>query len=184
MVEIQPNLFVGAQHDYAGDVRGQDGWCVVQACREPYHRQALGYTGQSAPRHHPEYFAARRGDLLILNLNDAANPAHIPNQIMDAALDFIDESLGTGHRVLVHCNQGQSRAPAIGLLYLAAKSDVFFGLDYPTAHDHFRELYPLYAPSTGIRGFLTTHWRAYCRGHGHAEAANPGAGQTNIGPLR
>ncbi len=110
MVEIHPNLFVGSQHDYEDNVRGQVGWCVVQACREPYHRQALGYTGQSAPKYHPEYFTARRGNRLILNLNDAANPAHIPKQIMDAALTFVEESLGKERRVLVHCNQGQSRA--------------------------------------------------------------------------
>jgi predicted protein tyrosine phosphatase len=104
---------------------------------------------------------------LILNLLDAEDPAHIFREVMDAALDFIEESLGEVRRVLVHCNQGNSRAPAIGLLYLAARTDTFAGLDYRSAHDRFRDLYPAFGPAAGVRGFLSAHWALYCRGHGH-----------------
>jgi hypothetical protein len=163
MIEIYPNLFFGGQHDYEQTVRWEAGWRVVQACREPYHRKALGYQGRAAPRGDPEYLVAHREDLLILNLTDANNPAHIPKPIMDAALAFIEASLAAGRRVLVHCNRGNSRAPAIGLLYLAARTDAFSGLDHTEAHDRFRELYPLYDPARGVRGFLITHWAIYCR---------------------
>jgi hypothetical protein len=166
MIEIHQKLFVGSQTDYERIVRREDGWRVVQACRDPYHRRALRYTGRAAPKGHPEYLIARRSDRLILNLLDADDPSYIPKEIMDAALAFIEESLGLGCRVLVHCNQGQSRGPSIGLLYLAAKTEAFSGLGFEAAHDRFREIYPGYDPHPGVRGFLMIHWTLYCRGHG------------------
>ena len=165
MVQIHPNLFVGSQLDYEHNVRYQDGWAIVHACREPYHRAALGYRGGSAPKHDSEYLVARRGSRLILNLIDADNPAYIPKEIMDRSLAFIQESLGQDTRVLVHCNQGRSRGPAIGLLYLASHTDVLSGLRYASAHDRYRELYPDYNPAPGVRRFLVANWSTYCRGH-------------------
>lgn len=120
MTEVHPRLFVGSQDDYEQRVRHEQDWCVVHACKDPYHREALGYSGRAVANTHPEYLIARRGDRLILNLVDAANPAYIPKEIMDAALLFIEASLRGGRRVLVHCNQGHSRAPSIALLYLRA----------------------------------------------------------------
>ncbi len=166
MIEIHEKLFVGSQDDYERTVQWEEGWKVVQACRDPYHRRALGYTGRAAPKDHPEYLLARRDDRLILNLLDADDPAYIPKAIIDAALAFIEESLELGSRVLVHCNQGQSRGPSIGLLYLAAKTEAFSGLDYEAARDRFREIYPAYDPHPGVHGFLMIHWSIYCRGHG------------------
>ena len=58
MIEIYPNLFVGDQGDYEYQVKGQDGWAVVHACKEPYHRQLLGYRTRGAPKGHPEYLYA------------------------------------------------------------------------------------------------------------------------------
>jgi len=165
MVEIHRKLFVGSQDDYEQIVRFEAGWRVVHACREPYHREALGYRGRSAPKDHPEYLVARRGDRLILNLIDADDPAYIPKEIMDRAVSFIKESLGQKRRVLVHCNQGRSRGPAIGLLYLACHTALLSGLSYMSAHDRLLELYPDYDPAPGVRGFLVANWSAYCRGN-------------------
>jgi hypothetical protein len=50
MIEIHPNLYIGNEHDYEFNVRRESGWCIVHACKEPYHRQALGYTGRAAPK--------------------------------------------------------------------------------------------------------------------------------------
>lgn len=77
MIEVKSNLFVGSQDDEAA-IRGQGGWFVVHACKEPYHRQALGYSGRGAPKDHPEYLIARREGRLILNLVDVDNVSYIP----------------------------------------------------------------------------------------------------------
>jgi hypothetical protein len=161
VIEIYPNLYIGDQNDYEYEVKRRDGWLVVHACKEPYHRQALGYRGRGAPKQHPEYLIARRGPRLILNLIDAANPAYIPKEIIDAALNFIHEGLDADRHILVHCNQGSSRSPGIGLLYLATHTDRLPTSSYQEAEAAFHTLYPSYNPAGGIRGFLTQNWSTY-----------------------
>lgn len=161
MIEIHPDLYIGNESDYERHVRYEAGWCVVHACKEPYHRQALGYTGRGAPKDHPEYLFARRGDHLILNLVDAPDPAYIPKEIIDTALEYTDTSLQQGNRVLVHCNEGHSRSPGIGLLYLAAYTDRFRGHDFFQAETIFRSIYPPYNPKAGMRGYMMKNWDTY-----------------------
>ena len=163
MIEIYPNLFVGNQDDYELNVSRQDGWAVVHACKEPYHRTAIGYRGRGAPKDHPEYLVARRGDRLILNLVDADNPAYIPQEIIDAALAFVSEKLAEKLKVLVHCNQGMSRSPSIGLLYLVQHTDKLPKDSFEEAEHVFRELYPLYNPAVGVRGFMLENWNLYSK---------------------
>lgn len=163
MIEVHPGLFIGSQADYEQRVRHERDWCVVHACKDPYHREALGYSGRAAAKTHPEYLVARRGARLILNLVDAADPAYIPREIMDAALAFIAESLRGERRVLVHCNQGHSRAPSIGLLFLAAHTERFVTCDFAAAEVEFRGIYPAYQPAAGVQGFLRRHWPVYVR---------------------
>jgi hypothetical protein len=169
MVEICQGLFVGTEHDYEARVRGKTGWRVVHACKEPYHRQLLGYKGRGAPKNDPEYFFAVRGDRLFLNLIDTEDPSYVPKQIIDKALEFIYEALKSGECVLVHCNEGESRAPVVGLLYMAAKTDAFLGLAATEAEKRFKTLYPAYAPKRGMRGFLYTHWKKYATTTGSAQ---------------
>jgi hypothetical protein len=69
--------------------------------------------------------------------------------------------LEAGGKALVHCNQGESRAPSIGLLYLASRTDVLPRATFDAAESKFRELYPTYMPKGGMRGFLQLHWREY-----------------------
>jgi len=157
---------VGSEMDYEKVVRHQDGWWVIHACKEPYHRQLLGYRGRGAPKIHPEYLMAERGNRLFLNLVDADDPAFIPKQIMDASLRFIKNALQTGGRVLVHCNEGESRSPAIGLLYLATYTDAIPRRSLADAETRFRQLYPAYSPKGGMRGFLLVHWDQYVNSNG------------------
>lgn len=163
MIEIFPNLFIGNEHDYETKVRHEPGWCVVHACKEPYHRQALGYSGRAAPKNHLEYLIARRGDRLILNLVDAPDPAYIPKEIIDASLEFISTSLNSGSRVLVHCNEGCSRSASIGLLYLAKFTDKLPKGEFLEAEAAFRTIYPPHNPKTGMRGFMSGNWKEYTR---------------------
>jgi len=77
MIEIVTNLFIGSQDDYELTVRHETGWRVIHACKEPYHRQALGYRGQGAPRNDPEYLVAVRGERLMLNMVDVTDPSFL-----------------------------------------------------------------------------------------------------------
>jgi hypothetical protein len=159
MMEVFQNLFVGAEFD-AETVLHQPGWFVIHACKEPYHRAELGYTGRAAPKEHPEYLIAERPGRLILNIVDAPNVAYIPPQIIDKAIAEIDRRIGTS-KVLVHCNEGLSRSPTIALLYLAKFVNRFHGMDAEAAMQGFRRIYPPYAPKQGMADYVRLNWAKY-----------------------
>jgi hypothetical protein len=159
MNEVHHNLFVGSQDDEVS-IRGQGAWFIVHACKEPYHRQALGYTGRAASKDHPEYLIARRPGRLILNLVDAADVNYIPAQIIDAALGDIHQNIASS-KVLVHCNQGMSRSPTIVFLYLLKFTDVFRRQDHDEDVRDFLKIYPPYAPAQGMADYVRLNWVKY-----------------------
>ncbi len=160
MIEIYSNLFIGNELDYETNVKQQNGWIVVHACKEPYHRQALGYSGRACSKEHPEYLFALRDHRLILNLVDVENPSWVSPIIVDEAIKFIDSGLKKGLKVLVHCNQGMSRSAGLGLLYLAYIGQ-FHNMDFFSAEEEYRKLYPPYNPAGGIRGYCEENWSKY-----------------------
>jgi predicted protein tyrosine phosphatase len=161
MVEVHPHLFIGAADDFETQVRSRPGWWVIHACKEPYHRQLLGYKGRAAPKTDPRYLFARQDRRLYLNLIDADNPDYIPMEIVDVAIAFVDEGMQSGGQVLIHCNLGESRAPSLGLLYLASRVGSIATTTLQDAENDFRRLYPGYNPKGGMRGFLLQNWNTY-----------------------
>lgn len=157
MIEVHPGLFVGADAD-ALVAASEAGWYVIHAAKEPWHRAALGYTSKGAPKGHPEYLFAYRPGSLALNLIDAPDPEMIPTACIDEALDAIDRALLDECKVLVHCNQGHSRAPGIAFLWLSLRSDTFDACTYDQAITKFREIYPAFAPAAGIAGYVEAIW--------------------------
>lgn len=156
------NLFVGDQSDYEKIVKFRDDFSVVHACKDPYHRKLLGYSGRGAPKNHPEYLVARRENRLILNLIDTNNPDYIPEEIIFKAVNFIEEELSYGKKVLVHCNQGESRGPGIGIICFA-RNKGYSDLPYTSVRKEFEKIYPMYNPSLGVSRFLELHWEKLMR---------------------
>lgn len=162
MIEVHPRIFVGKTSDYQDTVAHQEGWATVHACKYPYHPEFVGYTGRAIGKDHPEYLWARRENRLVLNIIDVDNPAFFSKNMIDQALDFIDEHYATGSRVLIHCNQGESRGPSLAMLYLAVRAGVLSTTSMAEAEEHFQKCYPTYNPKEGIRGHIRSHWRQYC----------------------
>jgi len=154
MIEVHPGLFVGPQSEYESRIRLESGWAVVHACKEPYHRQAVGYSAPEPDTNHPEFFVARRGNRLCLNLTDARDPAGIPDTAMDAAVAFIHEQLVAGGRVFLHCQMAMSRSPGIAMLYLGTHTDRLPHSGFDEALSSFCKLYPPFSPRPGILAFL------------------------------
>ena len=161
MIEVCPNLHVGSERDEQS-IRGQVGWFFIHACKEPYHRQALGYTGRAAAKTHPEYLIAWRNDRLILNLVDVDDPSYISPEIVDAALDAVRDNIQHS-KILLHCNQGQSRSPSIALLYLLKHTDILGQKDMAAAIAAFRAIYPPFAPARGMAEYIRLNWHRYVR---------------------
>lgn len=163
MIEVAPNLFVGNGTDLMmvddGAKGIKDGWFVVTAAKEPWHRELLGYTTRGAPKDHPEYLMAERPRRLFLNLVDVDDPAFIREEIVTKALVDIDTALERGDKVLIHCNQGQSRAPMLALMWLHRQLEQSGGeITYDDAVEQFRAIYPSFAPSKGMEGYARAHW--------------------------
>lgn len=164
MILVHPSLYVGSQADYEQHVEPEiegGGWAVVHACKVPHHvgiMREQGHYAYAAPKDSPEYlFATRPNNRLILNMVDSPGPP--PEKLVDRAVEFI--RLNIIHRdVLIHCNEGQSRAPSLALLYLHCTQPDWEPLDLEAAEKKFRAIYPGYAPKSGMRSYLETHWAA------------------------
>src|ERR1051326_7172471 len=106
MIEVYPGLFVSHRGDcplHGAQLAGS--WAIVHAY-PACHRKALGYATMLAPDG-PEYYLARQGHDLLLNMTDAEQPGHYRKEAqIDPALAFIDEMRAEGASILIHCEQG------------------------------------------------------------------------------
>jgi protein-tyrosine phosphatase len=151
MKEVYKNLWVG-EADEIPKAKAK-GFAVVSAFKdgEHGHRDLLGYKERSAPEG-KEYYFAERPKHLYLNLVDADSADYIPSTVVNKALAFVSENLRLGHSVLIACNQGESRAPSLALLWLYLEGKL--PADYHRALRTFKTLYPAYSPANGIRQYV------------------------------
>lgn len=131
-------------------------WAVVHACKEPCHRRAVGYVGRNPTVRDVDFWAARRGQHLYLNLVDAPDVSYIETAAIEAALAFLSEQAANGLEVAVHCNQGRSRAPSIALLHLVRSG--MLPREYAAALIEFRQRYPAYQPGAGMAEWVRRNW--------------------------
>jgi hypothetical protein len=159
MIQVHPNLHVGSLHNcsrFPGP--------IIHACKEPCHRKAVGYNGK-LPTDHPSYLSLRKPGNLYLNIIDPPTPLFHLSLFLEA-LAFIDEHIREEDNewrrldsgLLIHCNQGQSRAPSIALLWLATRTEMP-NASFDQAAYAYKLLDPNYNPGTGIRLFLETDWQ-------------------------
>uniref|UniRef100_A0A8C4NJK9 protein-tyrosine-phosphatase n=1 Tax=Eptatretus burgeri TaxID=7764 RepID=A0A8C4NJK9_EPTBU len=66
--------------------------------------------------------------------------------VLPGALDYIDQALASAGRILVHCESGVSRAPAVIAAWLMFSEN----LSLPTALQHLRMLRPDVEPNAGF----------------------------------
>jgi hypothetical protein len=157
MIELYTSLYVGDQSTCAP---GYDGLAVVHACKSPCHQAAMGY--RVASHHDERYYLAFRGlHNLYLNLIGPPTPLFRVEPFRHfrdfAASTYVDGQLP----LLIHCNQGQSRAPSLALLFRAKDLHVLPDDSYTVAAEAFAPLaakLPRYAPGQGIQQFLAELW--------------------------
>ncbi len=152
MQRIHDSLFLG---DLSSCRHGSAQMAVVHACKSPCHQRAAAYTG-NLPRHHPHYLAIARPYDLYLNLIDPPLPL-FQLESFHRFLAFAAEH-NSARPLLIHCNQGESRAPSLALLLLASQQKGIPGNSYAQARAAFASIYPAYKPGVGMQQFLTGHW--------------------------
>lgn len=155
MIQIHDKIYLGTEQDCTFITL--DEWAIIHACKHPCHVNAVGYKG-SLPSSHPYYLILEKDKHLFLNMVDMEQelqPA-FTNPIMKAAMNFIEKNL-ENNKILIHCNQGQSRSPSIALIYLA-KSGVLNNDTFTTAAKEFIQLYQLFQPGKGIALYMNRNW--------------------------
>ena len=143
------NVFIGSKGDLS---QVDDEWAVVHACKTS-HQQRLGYT--LPIKDSPHYIVFPDGNHLYINWVDEPSGRYFQMETFNEALDFIDERV-KDKNIFIHCDQGESRGPTLGMVYLAKRTD-FLDNDLGKAVQQFRIHYPNYNPS-GILRFVEQNW--------------------------
>jgi len=153
MKEVHERVFV------ANDLsctKGNAELAVVHACKSPCHQRAIGYSG-SLPSTHPNYLVFEHDNDLFLNIIDPPAPLFMP-PLFSNFLSFANKHWSGGRKLLIHCNQGESRAPSLALLFLAKGLSAIDKSSYQTARKEFEAIYPQYTPGKGIETYFTKNW--------------------------
>jgi hypothetical protein len=133
MIELYPGLCVG---DQSACTLGFDGFAVVHACMSPCHQRAVGYR-VALPYDERYYLALETVYDLFLNLIGPPTPLFKVDSFRHFHEFAAYQYVGGGHDLLIHCNQGQSRAPMLALLFLAKDLHVLSDDSYAAALEAF-----------------------------------------------
>ena len=106
---------------------------------------------------HPNYLVLEQDYDLFLNIIDPPVPLFMP-QLFTSFLSFATKHWGEGKRLLIHCNQGESRAPSLALLFLSKSLSVINKTSYQSARKDFEIIYPQYKPGQGIEIYFIKNW--------------------------
>ncbi len=152
MIEVAPNLHVSNQESCFYEER--EGWAVIHACVSPCYEQAVNDPDHDPPEAE-ELIALERGNHLYLNMVDGERP-RVPPFLYAASKAFLAKHLQNG-KVVIHCNDGDSRAPAVALIYLAWSGGLPSD-NYDSAYNAFRLVYPDFSPGAGIFANMNMRW--------------------------
>lgn len=153
---IRDRLFIGNDADCAVMESSKE-LSIIHACKT-CHQAAVGYR-YSLPKDHPEYLVLETPYDLYLNIIDPPKPLFWVESFR-WALDFLQRH---PENVLLHCNQGYSRAPSIALCHLARQYAIPME-SYAAARKAYSVLDPLYQPGEGIALYLEKFWNDIIRG--------------------
>jgi len=156
MMKVFSNLYVGSQSDCFYD--NKNDWIVIHACKDPCHKYSVGYRG-NLNKNHPNYLIKKMKNHLFLNMVDMNQPLshEYTEPIIITSLNFIEENINQKN-ILIHCNLGFSRSPALTLLFLAKRTNEISDKSYNDAKNDFIKIYPNYRPRTGIEIYLKKYW--------------------------
>ena len=158
MKEIYKNLFVCSQQEY-NYMPIDDKTSFAFCAKDPYHKLIVGYK-TNLPKDHPEYLIARRTELNVIsaNLIDINKDGYVSEYIIKELIQFIDEELAKGQRVVLVCNQGKSRSASIGLMYMLHKGCFKGYQTFFNVMEAYKEVYPDYEPGFGMMKATERYW--------------------------
>ena len=136
----------------------------VHACKSPCHQQAVGYAG-SLRSDHPHYLHYTVHDpflsesALFLNLIDPPQPL-FKKESFDTFLKYAESAYAHGQSLIIHCNQGRSRAPTLAMMLAAKRLELLPDGTFEEVRAEFEKLYPDYMPGRGIAIWMERNWES------------------------
>ena len=158
MIQIpHTNLFIGEITDLSQT--NEKDWALIHAAQSIHYR-IFGWnrTTNKPDKNHPNYIYYEKDNCLSLNWVDGASYLYDWSGVETfiKTLDFIDKWISE-KKVLIHCDQGQSRSPTLGLLYLAKRMKTISNESFLSAKKEFINYYPYYSPG-GIGEYVQKNW--------------------------
>lgn len=158
MIQLpKTNLYIGSLLDL--EKINEKEWAIVHA-KQTIHYRIFGWnrTTNKPNRQHPNYIYYEKDNKLSLNWVDGAAYLYKWSwtETFIKTLNFIDNWISEKN-VLVHCDQGQSRSPTLGLLYCAKRAKIISNESFKTARMEFLKNYPHYLPG-GIGEYVKQNW--------------------------
>jgi hypothetical protein len=165
MIEIADKLFVGT----VGEIGATDDEFKIVNVAHTYHYALHQWRLKEDHKSDPCYVVHEDPRMLSINWIDSQARFFDYNgegvKTFHKILNFIQKFRGP-FKVLIACNKGESRAPSVGLVYLAKRTDVLLAKDeqfeysipYVLSRGRFMTLYPNYLPGAGMTDFLINHW--------------------------
>jgi hypothetical protein len=151
------NLYVGSLEDCKA-VEGNPEWSVVHACKHPCHASKCGSRPDSSSSN---YLAYREGNDLFLNMIDPSTPL-FQREMFDSFIEFMRHAWEEGRKILIHCNQGESRAPTLAILFLAKVLYRITAASFDEAADEFELLTNCqYRPGKGLDEWMRKNWHEF-----------------------
>lgn len=142
---LRKNLYMGTIFDLSET--NEDEWAYIHAT-QTMHYNILGWDKNkfSPDKKHPDYYIYEKNN--HLSLNWIAGRTEIGGvETFVKILDFISKWIKI-RKVFVHCDKGHSRSPAICMLYLSKRMNLFPKNSYASAKTEFIKLYPEYKSSS------------------------------------
>jgi protein-tyrosine phosphatase len=142
MTEVTTGLYVSGIEGCSSDIKYK-----IHACKLPCFMSSRS----------ENYLANEVNNNLYLNIVDMDKEpkADFMNTIFKSAFRFIDAHINEG--VIIHCNEGKSRAPSIAMAYLAARNKIE-NKTFAKAANAFVKLYDNYWVHSGLESYLRNNW--------------------------
>ena len=155
-------IFVGDDEDYSS-VKDVAHGVFLHCAKHPYHCKMVGYSGNLKPNH-TNYACIRKENRMALNLvdMDTFDEKYLPHYktMLSKAFHFLDDHVLNWRSVLINCNQGVSRGPTIGMMYVARLGAWGF-VDFKETVERFRNIYPKYEPSLSMSSIAENLWNEF-----------------------
>lgn len=150
MISIIDKLYIGSETDC---LNKNNKWAIIHACKYPCYENKL----LEIQPHNSNYLKIEEPNNLYLNIIDPPYPL-FKLETFQIFLGFTTMHWNNNQTILIHCNQGFSRAPSLALVFLAKYLKYIDNSSYDVAKHEFLKLFPQYKPNTGIKNYLRVHW--------------------------